>query len=134
MLAVARARLPADRVSLIVARLEDELPDGPFDLVASALAVHHLAPAEKRRLFGRIREALSPGGRFVLADVIVPVNPGDVTIELTPGFDRPDTLSDLIVWLAESRLRGVGRLDASGSGRAVRPDPRLTRRYPARML
>jgi tRNA A37 threonylcarbamoyladenosine synthetase subunit TsaC/SUA5/YrdC len=102
MLSAARARLPADRVSLVVARLEDALPDGPFDLVASALAVHHLAPAEKRRLFGRIGQALSPGGRFVLADVIVPLNPNDVTIELTPGFDRPDTLSDLIVWLAES--------------------------------
>jgi L-threonylcarbamoyladenylate synthase len=102
MLSVARARLPADRVSLVVSRLEDTLPDGPFDLVVSALAVHHLAPAEKRRLFGRIREALSPAGRFVLADVIVPVNPADVTIELTPGFDRPDTLSDLIVWLAEA--------------------------------
>lgn len=102
MLSVARARLPADRVSLVVSGLENELPDGPFDLVASALAVHHLAPAEKRRLFERIREALSPGGRFVLADVIVPVNPADATIELTPGFDRPDTLSDLIVWLAET--------------------------------
>jgi L-threonylcarbamoyladenylate synthase len=102
MLAVAAPRLPTGRVSLIVARLEDPLPDGPFDLVASALAVHHLAPAEKRRLFGRIREVLSPGGRFVLADVIVPINPADVTIELTPGFDRPDTLSDLIVWLAET--------------------------------
>ena len=102
MLSVARARLPADRVSLVAARLEDELPDGPFDLVASALAVHHLAPAEKRRLFGRVRDALSPGGRFVLADVIVPINPDDVTIELTPGFDRPDTLPDLIVWLAEA--------------------------------
>jgi L-threonylcarbamoyladenylate synthase len=102
MLAVARRRLPADRVGLIVSRLEDPLPDGPFDLVASALAVHHLAAAEKRRLFGRIRAALSAGGRFVLADVIVPINPADVTIELTPGFDRPDTLSDLIVWLAEA--------------------------------
>ena len=102
MLSVARARLPADRVSLIVSRLEDPLPDGPFDLIASALAVHHLAPAEKRRLFGRIREALAPGGRFVLADVIVPVNPADAAIELTPGYDRPDTLSELIVWLAET--------------------------------
>jgi L-threonylcarbamoyladenylate synthase len=102
MLAVAAARLPADRVSLVVSRLEQPLPEGRFDLVASALAVHHLAPAEKRRLFGRIRETLSPGGRFVLADVIVPINPADVTIELTPGFDRPDTLSDLIVWLAEA--------------------------------
>jgi tRNA (cmo5U34)-methyltransferase len=102
MLSVARSRLPADRTELVVSRLENELPDGRFDLVASALAVHHLAPAEKRRLFRRIRQALSPGGQFVLADVIVPVNPADVTIELTPGFDRPDTLSDLIVWLAET--------------------------------
>jgi tRNA threonylcarbamoyl adenosine modification protein (Sua5/YciO/YrdC/YwlC family) len=102
MLSVARGRLPADRFSPVVVRLEDPLPDGPFDLVASALAVHHLAPAEKRRLFGRIREALSPGGRFVLADLIVPVDPADQTIALTPGFDRPDTLSDLIVWLAEA--------------------------------
>jgi L-threonylcarbamoyladenylate synthase len=102
MLSAARAQLPADRVSLVVARLEDDLPDGPFDLVASALAVHHMAPAEKGRLFGRIREVLSPGGRFVLADVIVPVNPGDANIELTPGFDRPETLSDLIVSLVDS--------------------------------
>ena len=102
MLSVARSRLPADRVELVVSRLENELPDGRFDLVASALAVHHLAPAEKRRLFRRVRKALSPSGRFVLADVIVPVNPTDATIELTPGYDRPDTLSDLIVWLVET--------------------------------
>jgi L-threonylcarbamoyladenylate synthase len=102
MLSVARGRLPADRASLVVGRLEAPLPDGPFDLVASALAVHHLAAAEKRTLFGRVRAALSPGGRFVLGDVIVPINPADARIELTPGFDRPDTLSDLIVWLAEA--------------------------------
>jgi tRNA (cmo5U34)-methyltransferase len=101
MLAVARKRLPGDRVSLVAARLEDPLPAGPFDLIASALAVHHLSPAEKRRLFARVHEALPPGGRFVLADVIVPVNPADATVPLTPGFDRPDTLSDLLVMLAE---------------------------------
>jgi len=104
MLAVARERLPADRAELRVGRLEDPLPDGPFDLVASALTVHHLSPAEKRKLFGRIRDVLAPGGRFVLADVIVPVNPADAVIELTPGFDRPDSLSDLIVWLVEAGL------------------------------
>ena len=101
MLSVARERLPSDRVSLVVSRLQDPLPDGPFDLVATALAVHHLSPAQKRDLFERVRAALPGGGRFVLGDVIVPVNPADATIPLTPGFDRPDTLSDLIVWLAE---------------------------------
>ena len=102
MLAVARERLPSDRVSLLPGRLEDPLPDGPFDLIASALAVHHLSAAHKRRLFARVHEALPAGGRFVLGDVIIPVNPGDARVPLTPGFDRPDTLSDLLVMLAET--------------------------------
>jgi L-threonylcarbamoyladenylate synthase len=102
MLTVARRRLPGDRVSLIASRLEDPLPDGPFDLIASALAVHHLSPAGKRRLFRRSHDALRPGGRLVLGDVIVPVNPADASVPLTPGFDRPDTLSDLLVMLAEA--------------------------------
>jgi L-threonylcarbamoyladenylate synthase len=102
MLAAARERLPSERASLIVSRLEDPLPEGPFDLVASALAVHHLSPEDKRGLFARIHARLGPGGRFVLADVIVPVNPADATVPLTPGYDRPETLSNLIVWLAEA--------------------------------
>lgn len=109
MLAVARERLPAGRAELRVARLEDPLPDGPFDLVASALAVHHLSPAAKRRLFGRIREALAPGGRFVVADVIVPDDPADAKIELTPGFDRPDSLADLTGWLEQAGLQASVR-------------------------
>jgi L-threonylcarbamoyladenylate synthase len=102
MLAAARDRLPAGRASLVVSRLEDPLPEGEFDLVASVLAVHHLDAEGKRDLFRRVRSALPAGGRFVLGDVIVPVNPADATVTLTPGFDRPDTLSDLIVMLAEA--------------------------------
>lgn len=41
---------------------------GPYDLVCSALSIHHLEPADKRRLFGRIFSALRPGGLFVNAD------------------------------------------------------------------
>lgn len=102
MLGEARLRLPGDRVQLRVARLEEPLPDGPFDLVASALCVHHLGPDEKRSLFERLREALGPGGRFVLADVIVPVNPDNQVTSLTPGFDRPDSLADQLSWLGEA--------------------------------
>src|SRR5947209_15510596 len=40
MLERARGRLPD--ADLRQARLEDPLPDGPFDLVVSVLAVHHL--------------------------------------------------------------------------------------------
>jgi tRNA (cmo5U34)-methyltransferase len=41
---------------------------GPFDLVCSALSIHHLSPEDKRQLFGRIYRALKPGGMFVNAD------------------------------------------------------------------
>lgn len=102
MLAVARASLPAERASLYVGRLEASLPEGEFDLVASALCVHHLDGAGKRDLFVRIRERLTPGGRFVLADVIVPADPADQVTELTPGFDLPDTVEDQLRWLGEA--------------------------------
>jgi tRNA (cmo5U34)-methyltransferase len=41
---------------------------GPYDLVCSALSIHHLSPEDKRCLFGRIYCALKPGGMFVNAD------------------------------------------------------------------
>lgn len=107
MLSAARERLPGARVRLQVGRLQDALPTGPFDLVASALCVHHLGAAEKRSLFGRVREALGPGGRFVLADVIVPVDPDDQVTSLTPGFDRPDSLADQLSWLGEAGFAWV---------------------------
>ncbi len=99
MLALARSRLTADRISLRVSRLEDPLPPGRFDLVASALCVHHLCAAEKQDLFTRIHAALAPGGRFVLADVVVPVDPADAVTSLTPGYDHPDALQDQLTWL-----------------------------------
>jgi len=46
MLEVARDGLDA-RADLRVGRIEDRLPEGPFDLVASALCVHHLEGTAK---------------------------------------------------------------------------------------
>jgi hypothetical protein len=41
--AVARRRLPSENVAeLLVGRVRDELPPGPFDAIATSLAVHHL--------------------------------------------------------------------------------------------
>ncbi len=104
MLASARRRLPAERVELKVGRIEDPLPQGPFDLVASALCVHHLDAAEKAQLFERVRAALTPAGRFVLADVVVPSDPRDVRIPLTPGFDKPSSVAEQLRWLADAGL------------------------------
>ena len=102
MLGAARQALPAERVDLRVARLEQELPAGEFDLVASALAVHHLDDADKADLFRRVRAALAPGGRFVLADVAVPLDPADALVPLTPGFDKPSPLAEQLQWLADA--------------------------------
>jgi len=84
--------------------LEDPLPGGPeeFELVASALSVHHLDDAGKADLFRRIAGALRPGGRFVLGDVVVPVDPADARTPLTAGFDRPSTVAEQLHWLEDA--------------------------------
>jgi tRNA threonylcarbamoyl adenosine modification protein (Sua5/YciO/YrdC/YwlC family) len=104
MLEAARSRVPDGRASFEVARLQDPLPDGSFDLVASALCVHHLDGEEKADLFARVSEALAPGGRFVLGDVVVPDEPGQLRIELTDGYDKPSTVEDQLSWLADAGL------------------------------
>ena len=85
--------------------LREELPEGPFDLVFSALAIHHLDGPGKADLFARVAAALAPGGRFVMADVIVPEDPADVVTPLDAGFDLPDTVADLLAWLGDAGLR-----------------------------
>jgi tRNA (cmo5U34)-methyltransferase len=96
---LAAADMAAD---LRVSRLEDPLPEGPFDLVVSCLAIHHLDAEGKRDLFGRIAEVMRPGGRFVLADVVIPERQEDAVTPTTPGFDRPDPLPDQLEWLREA--------------------------------
>jgi tRNA (cmo5U34)-methyltransferase len=102
MLEEARAQLPD--ADLRVARLEEPLPAGPFDLVVSTLAVHHLDAAGKADLFRRVADALAPGGHFVLADVVVPERPEDAVIPCTPGFDLPDSVPDQLEWLRAAGL------------------------------
>lgn len=51
---VFRARQTYDDVQL--ARMEDPLPDGPWDLVISVLSVNDLDDEQKQRLLRRVRE------------------------------------------------------------------------------
>jgi tRNA threonylcarbamoyl adenosine modification protein (Sua5/YciO/YrdC/YwlC family) len=102
MLAVAGSQLPAERVELRTGRIEEPLPQGSFDLVTTALCVHHLDGAGKADLFRRVHAALVPGGLFVLGDVVAPVDPADATTPLTPGYDRPSPLADQLDWLREA--------------------------------
>jgi tRNA (cmo5U34)-methyltransferase len=51
---VFRARQTYDDVQL--ARMEDPLPDGPWDLVISVLSIGELSEEQRRTLFRRVRE------------------------------------------------------------------------------
>jgi tRNA (cmo5U34)-methyltransferase len=104
MLTAARNALPADRVTLHEARLEDPLPAGPFELVASVLCVHHLDGPGKADLFARIAAALAPGGLFVLGDVVVPLDPADAVTPIDGDYDTPSSVADQLDWLTAAGL------------------------------
>jgi tRNA (cmo5U34)-methyltransferase len=108
MLAVA-AEVLGERAELRVQRLEDPLPGGPFELVVSALAVHHLDGSGKAELFRRIVPCLAPGGRFVMADVFVPDAPVSQPTPLVADVDKPDRLDDVLHSMRTAGLRPVVR-------------------------
>ena len=87
---VYRLREEYDDVQL--ARMEDPLPDGPWDLVISVLSVHHLTDDQKRLLFRRVREQSKA---LVIGDV---VKAEKQVAPIEPDFDFPDTAEQLAEW------------------------------------
>jgi tRNA (cmo5U34)-methyltransferase len=81
-------------IEVRLARMEDPLPDGPWDLVISVLAVHHLADDGKRDLFRRVRET---SRSLVLGDVVAVPAERQVA-SLTPGFDFPARAAEQAEW------------------------------------
>lgn len=65
MLSYARARLAQHSMEVSERDLRDELPDGEFDAIVSALAIHHLEHDEQKDLLERVHASLRPGGAFV---------------------------------------------------------------------
>jgi tRNA (cmo5U34)-methyltransferase len=87
---VFRARELGIEVQL--ARMEDPLPDGPWDLVISVLSVHHLDSEGKRDLFRRVRDH---SRSLVMGDVVV----AEVQVaSLEDGVDFPDPAEDVAAW------------------------------------
>jgi tRNA (cmo5U34)-methyltransferase len=87
---VYSARENYDDVQL--ARMEDPLPDGPWDLVIGVLSIHHLNADHKRELFRRVREQ---SRALVIGDVV------KADVRITPiddGYDYPEAASDLADW------------------------------------
>lgn len=42
-----------------------------YDLITSALSIHHLSDADKAKLYSRVYQALKPGGMFINADQVL---------------------------------------------------------------
>jgi tRNA (cmo5U34)-methyltransferase len=91
------------RAELRLGRFQDRLPEGPFELIVSAFALHHVDEALRADLFPRVAERLSEGGRFVLADVVEPHAP---VSEPTP-LDRAESVVSRADELLDA-LRDVG--------------------------
>ena len=69
MLDVARKRFAGmENVTYQVLNYTNELPCGYFDVIASALSIHHLEDEDKQNLFAQIYDQLPSGGLFVNYD------------------------------------------------------------------
>ncbi|MGN6587341.1 MAG: class I SAM-dependent methyltransferase [Solirubrobacterales bacterium] len=87
---VFRARENYDDVQL--ARMEDPLPEGPWDLVIGVLSIHHLRSDQKKNLFrqGQAQARSCVIGDLVQADVqVAPVD---------EDYDFPEAAADLAGW------------------------------------
>jgi len=107
MLEVAAGVLGAG-AELRLGRLEDPLPEGRFDLIVSALAVHHLDGLGRPiSLSGSPSGSLR--GRFVVGDVVLTNAPVAHPAPLDTTVDFPDRVDDLLEWLHQAQLQPVVR-------------------------
>jgi tRNA (cmo5U34)-methyltransferase len=132
MLAQAEERFVGAARGAVEKRVFDLVIDnleGPWDLVISALAIHHLSDAEKRGLFCRIYDALAPGGLFVNAEQVLGSTPeideryvrrwheairasgasheSVARAEARMTFDQSSTVSDQLAWLRDAGFEQV---------------------------
>jgi cyclopropane fatty-acyl-phospholipid synthase-like methyltransferase len=103
--------------------------EGPWDLVISALAIHHLGDKDKKALFRRIHDALAPGGLFVNAEQVLGPTPeideryvrrwheairaagaSDESVaraEARMSFDQSSSVEDQLNWMRQAGFNDV---------------------------
>jgi trans-aconitate methyltransferase len=91
-------------IEVRLARMEDPLPDGPWDLVVSVLSVHHLDEGQKRDLFRRVREQ---SRAMVMGDQ---VKAAVQTPPPEPGVDFLERATDLAAWCGGEIIWEAGDL------------------------
>lgn len=128
MLELARKRFAGmDNIEYVVGDYATYEFAGGFDMVVSALSIHHLPDDAKRRLYAKCYRLLADGGIFLNADQVKSSN-GEVerrisamwaeiiadsglsAEEIKAGrermkFDDPSTLEDQFDWLREAGFR-----------------------------
>ena len=135
MLRVARRRLSGEPgrfefKTMDYARKALPGTEGGYDLVVSALSVHHLTHGDKRELFEKVRRALAVGGYFVNADQVSGETPEEEDLyrewwlrrvreagvseeDLDAALsrmraDKNASLGEQLGWLGEAGFEGVG--------------------------
>jgi SAM-dependent methyltransferase len=116
MLDLARARLGGDaRVDIRTWDLGDPLtPLGPFDLVVSGFAIHHLDHGRKQALFREVAAQLRPGGVFANLEVVASATSRRHAEFLTAvgrtaddPEDRLALVEDQLTWMRDAGLAEV---------------------------
>lgn len=123
MLRVARRRFShePDRFEFRVMDFARKDLPGGYDLVASALSVHHLTDGDKRELFEKVHGALVSDGLFVNLDQVLGETP-----EEEAGYEE--------WWLRRVREAGASEEDLAAAFRRMRADKSATLKAQLRWL
>jgi tRNA (cmo5U34)-methyltransferase len=115
MLALARRRFrdSPGRFSFVTADYAESPIAGEFEVVVSALSIHHLPDPQKAALFGKIHESLVPAGAFVNADQV---------LGSTPQIEEMHAR----VWLSRARERDVSDEDLAAAFERMKEDKMST--------
>lgn len=118
MLRVARRRFAGDPERFefrVMDHARKPLPGRPrgYDLVVSALSIHHLTHGDKRELFEKVYGSLANGGYFVNADQVQGPTP-----EAEAGHQED--------WLRRVRLAGVSDGDLAAALARMKADKNAT--------
>ena len=110
MLAIARERLGSEtRIRYMQADITLLAMPGEFDVVVSALAIHHLRDDEKHELYGDIYKTLCVGGIFINAEQVQ-----GPTAVLEKSYDD--------MWLAEIQALGASKEDIAQARKRMAED------------
>lgn len=133
MLNIAQKRFQDNpNVQFIVADYTKHPFQEKFDIIISALSIHHLSHLEKEKLYVKCYNMLDDNGVFINADQVLSPSPeienmfialwrnsveqsGLDKEEIQKGyervsFDRPSTLADQLQWLRNAGFKNVDSL------------------------